>query len=298
MISLKIGMRTIKTSIAVTISITLAYIFKLNSPFFAGVAAIIAMQDNLVDSYRMGRNRVLGTILGAAVGLLGSLISVGNPIIIGIGIIIVIHLCNRLGWNKSVSIASIVFISIIMNVEQGKELYYSLNRILDTMVGIIVAVIVNFVISPPLTKNKIHSASLTLIDEFSQALKATIVKEGPMGKKEYLENIESKLEAIDKEYPIFVREIDIKLYRKDLSNINLEYSRTLIKKLYNNLIILAEIGTGFKINSDNSSIINKMYNLNTVGTNDLDNLDIVYNHHLNTSLKLLQELINMFDISS
>ncbi len=297
MISLNIGMRTIKTSIAVTISITLAYIFKLNSPFFVGVAAVIAMQGNLVDSYRMGRDRVLGTILGAAVGLLGSLISAGNPIVIGIGIIIIIQICNKLEWNKSISIATIVFISIIMNVEQGKELYYSLNRILDTMVGIIVAVIVNFVISPPLTKNRIHSASLDLIDEFSQALKSIIIKEELIDKKEGLINIENKLDEINKEYPIFMKEMNIKLYRKDMDNVNLEHSRTLIMKLYNNLNILAEMGSGYKTNPENSNIINEMYGLNTVGIPELHNLDIVYNYHLNTSLKLLQELMNMFEIS-
>lgn len=297
MISLKIGMRTIKTSIAVTLSITLAYILKLNSPFFVGVAAVIAMQDNLVDSYRMGRNRVLGTILGAAVGLLGSLISAGNPIIIGIGIIIIIQLCNKLEWNKSISIATIVFISIVVNVEQGKELYYSLNRILDTIVGIVVAVIVNFVISPPLTKNRIHSASLDLINEFSQTLKSIIIKEELIDKKECLINIENKLEEINKEYPILMKEINIKLYRKDIDNVNLEHSRTLIKKLYNNLNILAEMGSGYKITPENSNIINEMYGLNIVGIPDLRNLDIVYNYHLNTSLKLLQELTNMFEVS-
>lgn len=293
---MKIGMRTIKTSIAVTISITLAYILKLNSPFFVGVAAIIAMQDNLVDSFRMGKNRVLGTILGATVGLLGSLISAGNPIIIGIGIILVIHLCNRLGWNKSISIASIVFISIIMNIEEGTELHYSLNRILDTIVGIVVAVIVNFIISPPLTKNKIYSDSVNIIGSFSQAFKTIIVNEGVMEKDACLTQIEDKLEAINKEYPIFMKELDIKLYRKDLGDIDLEHSKQLIKKLYNNLNILVEMGSNFNINIENANVLNKMYDLYLEGTDDLSNLDIVYNYHLKISLEILEELKNMFKI--
>ncbi|WP_352418316.1 aromatic acid exporter family protein [Proteiniborus sp.] len=291
-------MRTIKTSIAVTISITLAYILKLNSPFFVGVAAIIAMQDNLVDSYRMGRNRVLGTILGAVVGLLGSLISAGNPIIIGIGIIIVIHLCNKLGWNKSISIASIVFISITLNVEEGSELYYSLNRILDTIVGIVVAVIVNFIISPPLTKDKIYSISINIIDEFSQAIKTIVVSEGAIKKSSPLKEIEDKLGAINKEYPILMKEIDIKLYRKDLCDINLQHSKELIKKLYNNINILVEMGSGFNIDLENCKILNKIYDLEIIGSDNLNNLDMVYNYHLKTSLEILEELREIFEMSS
>ncbi len=298
MVTLKIGMRTIKTSIAVTISITLAYILKLNSPFFVGVAAIIAMQDNLVDSYRMGRNRVLGTILGAVVGLLGSLISAGNPIIIGIGIIIVIHLCNKLGWNKSISIASIVFISITLNVEEGSELYYSLNRILDTIVGIVVAVIVNFIISPPLTKDKIYSISINIIDEFSQAIKTIVVSEGAIKKSSPLKEIEDKLGAINKEYPILMKEIDIKLYRKDLCDINLQHSKELIKKLYNNINILVEMGSGFNIDLENCKILNKIYDLEIIGSDNLNNLDMVYNYHLKTSLEILEELREIFEMSS
>lgn len=298
MVTLKIGMRTIKTSIAVTISITLAYILKLNSPFFVGVAAIIAMQDNLVDSYRMGRNRVLGTILGAVVGLLGSLISAGNPIIIGIGIIIVIHLCNKLGWNKSISIASIVFISITLNVEEGSELYYSLNRILDTIVGIVVAVIVNFIISPPLTKDKIYSISINIIDEFSQAIKTIVVSEGAIKKSSPLKEIEDKLGAINKEYPILMKEIDIKLYRKDLCDINLQHSKELIKKLYNNINILVEMGSGFNIDLENCKILNKIYDLEIIGSDNLNNLDMVYNYHLKTSLEILEELREIFEMFS
>ncbi len=298
MIFLKIGMRTIKTSIAVTISISLGYALKLNSPFFAGIAAIIAMQGNLVDSYRMGRDRILGTILGAVIGLLCSFISIGNPLIIGIGIIIVIYLCNRLGWSKSVSIATIVFVSIIMNVEKGQELHYSLNRILDTMVGIVVAVIVNFIISPPLTKNKIYETSLKIIDDFSEALKTVIMKKETIENRKYLSNIENKLETLNKEYPILIKEMDIRLYRKDLGDVNLEHSRTLLKKLYNNLTILAEMDSDLKIDVENSNIINIKYNLNVEGTDELNDLDIIYNYHLRNSLQILQELRNMFKLST
>lgn len=294
---MKIGMRTIKTSIAVTISISLGYALNLNSPFFAGVAAIIAMQGNLVDSYRMGRDRILGTMLGAAIGLLCSFISIGNPIIIGIGIIVIIYLCNKLNWTKSISIATIVFISIIMNVEKGQELHYSLNRILDTMVGIVVAVIVNFVISPPLTKNKIHEASLKIIDDFSKALRTIILKKEPDTDKEYLTNIENELEIINKEYPILIKEMNIKLYRKGLGDINLEHSMVLLKKLYNNLTILAEMGSNLNVNIENSNIINSKYNMNVEGTDELSDLDIVYNYHLKNSLELLLELRNIFKLS-
>jgi len=294
MASMKIGMRTIKTSIAVTISISLGYLFKLNSPFFAGIASIIAMQGNLVDSYIAGKDRILGTILGAAVGLLCSFISIGNPIIIGLGTIVVIYLCNRLGWSKSITIATVVFISIIMNVEKGKELYYSLNRVLDTTVGIIVAVVVNYAISPPLTKDKIYAESLKLINKFSQTLKAIITKEETIKINQYCTDIEKMLEKINKEYPIFLKEMNIKLYKNNFNDIDLEKSRILLKRLYTNLNLLCNLESDFRINIENSNIINNKYNINIAGTDELRDLDIVYNYHLKNSLETLQELREMY----
>ncbi|MFA5524101.1 MAG: aromatic acid exporter family protein [Tissierellales bacterium] len=295
---MKIGMRTIKTSIALTISISLAYLFELNSPFFAGIAAIIAMQGNLVDSYRMGRDRILGTILGAGIGLLGSFISIGNPLIIGIGTIIIIYLCNRLGWSKSITIATVVFISIIMSVERGQELSYSLNRVLDTFVGIIVAVVVNFVISPPLTKDKIHTESLRIINKFSQVLKVIIMEGELENGKEHLADIEEKLETIDKEYPILMKEMNIKLYKKELGDVNLEQSRILLRRLHINLSSLIEMGAEHKVNLANANIINNKYSINIIGSHVQSDLDIVYNYHLITSIEILQELRQMFRLSN
>lgn len=295
-IVLKIGMRTLKTSIAVTLSISLGYALNLNSPLFAGFAAIIVMQGNLVDSYRMGKNRVLGTILGATVGLLGSLLSVGNPILIGIGTIIIIKISNKLGWSKSISIATMVFISIMMNDSDGK-LHYSINRVLDTVVGIIVAFVVNFVISPPLTKDKIHNGSKSIIKEFSQALERIVINRQCIDVTS-LKEIERMLEDLNNEYPILLEEQSIHLYRKDKNSIDLEHSRNLIKKLYNSMNVIVEMGEGHSINRDNAEILNNLYDdLNITGDDVNKDLDIVYNYHLRTSLDCLKELKNMFQIS-
>ncbi len=39
-----IGMRNIKTALAVTLSILISEFFKLDSPFYAAIAAVISMQ--------------------------------------------------------------------------------------------------------------------------------------------------------------------------------------------------------------------------------------------------------------
>jgi uncharacterized membrane protein YgaE (UPF0421/DUF939 family) len=142
-------MRNIKTGIAVLISIAISRVLKSEYPFFAAVAAIVAMQSSVEGSLKAGKNRMLGTFVGAIVGYVFALIDPGNVILCSVGIMMVIYLCNILNWKDAVSIGGIVFLAIMLNLDGGSPLYYSLNRIQDTFIGIAVALIINRYIAPP-----------------------------------------------------------------------------------------------------------------------------------------------------
>ena len=62
----KIGLRTIKSGIAVFLCLLLLP----NEPFFACLTAVICLQDTVYNSIHMGINRGAGTILGASFGLI------------------------------------------------------------------------------------------------------------------------------------------------------------------------------------------------------------------------------------
>ena len=145
----KIGMRNIKTGIAVFISIAISRILSSGYPFFAAVASIVAMQSSVEGSFKAGKNRMLGTFVGAVVGYVFALIAPGNVFLCAIGIIMVIYICNILNWKDAISIGGIVFLAIMLNLNGGSPLYYSLYRILDTFIGTVVALAVNRFVAPP-----------------------------------------------------------------------------------------------------------------------------------------------------
>ncbi len=145
----KPGMRNIKTAIAVIISILISNAVGIESPFYAAIASIISMQSSVESSFKTGRNRMLGTLVGAFVGYLCALIAPGNPFLTGIGIVCVIYVCYLLSWKESASIAGVVFCAIMLNLKGGSPIKYSTNRITETFIGIIVAIAVNYYIAPP-----------------------------------------------------------------------------------------------------------------------------------------------------
>lgn len=144
-----IGMRNIKTGLAVFICVIISRLLKLEYPFYSVIAAIIAMQSSVEASFKTGKNRMLGTFVGAVIGHVFALIYHGNIILITLGVMATIHICNLLNWKNAISIACVVFVSIMLSDKSRDPLFYSINRLLDTFIGIIVALLINRFIFPP-----------------------------------------------------------------------------------------------------------------------------------------------------
>ena len=117
----KIGLRAVKTAIAVSLCMLMTYIFKIDEAFIAAFAAIICMQPTYNQTFKSGLNRMFGTVLGGVIGYalleLATFIplyqSWWNVILAPVCLLIVIYLCNMFNKQPSVSIACIVLLCCI-----------------------------------------------------------------------------------------------------------------------------------------------------------------------------------------
>lgn len=149
----KPGLRIIKTLIAVALSMLISYYRPGDGlPFSSAIAAIICLQPDPEDTLDIGKNRFYGTILGGVCGLVYLLIVPANffskpvsLIVISIMVSIIIWIMAMMGKPKAIVITSIVFLSITVNQgnEVGLPYYFAFNTTFDTMVGVIVAILVN-----------------------------------------------------------------------------------------------------------------------------------------------------------
>ncbi|MPQ43692.1 FUSC family protein [Clostridium tarantellae] len=145
----KIGARNIKTALSVVICVLLFKVLKRPYPFYACIAAVICMKDNVKNSVKIGKNRMIGTLIGGLVGLVITLIAKKfnlenfSALFTGLGIVTTIYSCNLCKKKESVTIACIVLIAIMVNLKGTAPFAYAFNRILDTFVGIIVALLIN-----------------------------------------------------------------------------------------------------------------------------------------------------------
>ena len=143
-----VGLRTFKTGLAVMISVIVGQYFDfLEYPFFIAMTAIISMDKTMFTSLKMGRNRVFGTFLGACIGILLSYIDRGNPMLCGIGMIVLIQICVALKLQGSITIGGIVMIAIMVHTDKT-PIYYGFHRTLDTFIGAAISFVVNMTVFP------------------------------------------------------------------------------------------------------------------------------------------------------
>lgn len=150
----KVGLRTIKSAIAVFICIIFSY-YLLNDPypFLAIISALLCIQNDMQGSISTAVNRMLGTFIGGFLGLLIAAIfawvGITCPsfifyLLISVMMIPLINICLILNKRDSIYIAATVFFSILFLHDTEMTLIsYAWFRIAETLLGIIVALTVN-----------------------------------------------------------------------------------------------------------------------------------------------------------
>ncbi|MBQ9840054.1 MAG: FUSC family protein [Erysipelotrichaceae bacterium] len=197
----KIGLRTIKTGIAVTLSILVSNILRLEYPFFVAMTSIISMDKTAMNSMKMGRNRIMGTFIGAIVGILLAYVDRGNPFLCGIGIIIMILICNALKLNGSIAIGGIVLLAIMIHTDKT-PIFYGYNRLLDTIVGAGVALFVNCTFFPYYNVNRLDDIVIKMWHQSDKILDAL-----KNDKEIDLSEIHYEMKVIENELDLYEKEI-------------------------------------------------------------------------------------------
>lgn len=281
---MKIGMRNVKTAISVFICVLIYNLFSSDTPFYATIAAIIAMQSSVIDSFKTGRNRMLGTILGALVGLMFALIQPGNPILCALGMVIIIYLCNLFGWNKAISIAGIVFTAIMVNMGDRSPLEYSLSRIFDTLVGITVALSVNYFIAPPNIPEIIHSKYPLLLNEANNILIDMLCCK----KHVDLSVLRREVLSLQNNVDTYASELKLKSQESD-EIIEMKNISDSFRDLYHNIKTLQLLSPNTVPNESNLERIQEIFNCCPDKREYVNNeTNIVFNYHID---KILDDIV-------
>lgn len=148
-------MRNIKTALAATLCALLYLPFGRN-PTFACIGAVFGMGCDMENSQLHGGNRLFGTAIGGFLGMALFRFYITfypdggtHPLILlllFIGVVILILISQNV-WPGAVQPGSVVLCILLFNTPVETYVAYSLNRILDTGVGVVIALAINYVMS-------------------------------------------------------------------------------------------------------------------------------------------------------
>ncbi len=150
----KIGQQNIKSAIATTL-VALVYLLVGRNPTFACIGAIFGTGTSMSNSRLNGGNRFFGTIIGGVLGMgLFRLYIMIYPdgktrplmlLFVFVGVLILI-LLSRLLWVGAVQPGGVVLCIILFNTPVDTYISYSVNRIIDTGIGVLIALIVSWLL--------------------------------------------------------------------------------------------------------------------------------------------------------
>ena len=165
------GQRIVRSTIAVALCFVIYYLRgKRGIPFYSALAVLQCMQPYHTSMKEMAKKRTTGTFVGAFWGLAVILILLalnGNRpggieesftkyMLISLFTGIVLYSTVVLDCKKSSYFSCVVFLSItVMHITDESPILFVMNRVLDTLIGIGLAIIVNSAHLPRRKHNEI-----------------------------------------------------------------------------------------------------------------------------------------------
>jgi uncharacterized membrane protein YccC len=136
-----------KTALAAALCWWLAMRFGLHDGYWGAISAIIVLQSNFGSTIGASRDRLLGTLIGAAFGFSFSLFGT-LPWNYLLAVLAAVTVCGLLGFRSSSRLAGVT-ITIVMLVGQGGSHWtVALDRVSEVILGILVALAVSTLVFP------------------------------------------------------------------------------------------------------------------------------------------------------
>lgn len=154
-IKIHVGQRNIKTAMAATLC-ALVYLLCGRNPTFACIGTVFGMGTDINDSVKHGGNRFFGTLIGGFLGMLifrlyicfvpsGEFHVLLLPFLF-VGVVLLILVSQMFRWVGAVQPGGVVLCIILFNTPVDHYISYSINRMIDTGVGVAIALLINWLL--------------------------------------------------------------------------------------------------------------------------------------------------------
>lgn len=143
-----IGPRVLKTGLAVTVAIFVCRVFQMEPASFAAITTVINMQPSVRKSMKNAWEQTIVHITAVILAIILGLILGNAPWVIGLAVVLMILISNRVGWQDAV-IPGIVSIIFVLDAPSHEFLSHAGVRSLGIFLGLGIALLINRILAPP-----------------------------------------------------------------------------------------------------------------------------------------------------
>lgn len=286
-----IGRRTLKTALAVIISMLLVdrYGTSNSKLIFAMLGAMSAMGPTFKESVESCMTQIVGMILGTFSGVLLLQLPLPSVLIAGIGIVVVISLYNTFCINYSPSLPCLIVV-IMCTTPDIQPFTYAIGRLWDTILGLAVGLLINILVLPYNNSRRIRTTAECLDKELLHFL------EDLFGGDDHHANTEKMIATIDnmdQQLKIFSNQSLLLYFRKNKQKLEaFQTCEGKARQLVARMEVLCRMEKPGRLTVENREKL-KLNGATIKDSRVIDEMqitDIVTNYHIEQILKLRQEL--------
>lgn len=278
-----IGLRTVKTGLAVALALFFADLRSSPVAIFAAIGAIVAMNRTVGDAFQSCRTQFFGILLGAGFGAVFVNLFEGFRYIgVGLGLIALILLCVELKLQFAVPLACIVFVSICLS-PADEAFFYGANRLLDTSIGLATALVVNIALKPYNNRARITEQ----FTHFLQSVPAYVEARVICGRYPDLSPLSRQLGRIAEELSIFEKQNVFRLPDHRTQAVYLRGCEQLANALLQELTALCAMDEKGRLSPENAEKLSALglHVPDTLPAPPQSDADVVGNYHLSGLLQ-------------
>lgn len=293
-INFHIGLRTIKTAVAVIVSMAIVNAFGTTDSrlIFAMLGAMSAVQPTFRESVEASLTQIVGVVFGVAVSVLLLFLPWHPLLLTGIGIILVISLYHSLHISFSPGLPCFMVVMLCTTPEIS-PVWHGLGRIWDTAIGLGVGMLINMLVFPYDNSLRIRSTAKSLDREVLKFLEELFDGDDVIPEPEQMMK---KITELDQQLKIFEKQrlfFRLKAQHRELETYQLceQSARALLAQM----VVLSSMGTPGCLDEENRKQLEQSGAVigDTRHCEEMTKLDVVTNYHVAQILSIREQLLEI-----
>ena len=288
-----IGLRTVKTTAAIIISMALVHFYGTTDSkyIFAMLGAMAAMENTFQESLEACLTQFIGLVFGAMVSLLLLLLPIHSVLQCTIGILLTISMYNTLRIRFSPTLPCMLI--VMMCTSNGiQPIPYAISRFWDMAIGLAMGMAINTLVFPYDNSRRIRetveSLEKDVIEFLEEIFDGDSILPDPAVMIREIDELERQLHLFSKQkFLLNARRQSEKLHTFQLCRAN-------ARELVAHMEVLCHMEhPGILSGENRRQLIDAGANIRDERTLELfQEADIVANYHVSQILKLRKELLD------